>query len=254
MNSLKIFSNPQFGNVQGVLLDDEVWFIAKEISDILGFRDPYTAARCLDDDEKKLHTMCVAGQMRETTIISEAGLYSLIIKSRKDEAKKFKRWVTHEVIPSIRQYGAYMTPAKLEEVLLSPDTIIQLAQNLKAEQERRQEAERLIQEQQPKVLFAESVTASEDAILVRDLAKVLRQNGVDIGEKRLFEWLRANGYLIKSGRSYNMPTQRSMDLQLFEVKERVINTPDGKPKTKFTPLVTGRGQIYFVNKLLSKTA
>lgn len=251
MNQLQIF-NFESRNVRVLQLHNEPWFVAKDVSEILGFRDPYTATRTLDDDEKLLHTICVSGQNRETTLVNEPGLYSLILKSRKPEAKQFKRWITHEVIPSIRKHGAYMTPEKIEEVLLNPDTIIKIAQNLKEEQERRRAAELQLEQQKPKVLFADSVSASDTSILIRDLAKLITQNGYPIGEKRLFAWLRENGYLIKKpGADYNSPTQRAMEMGLFEIKETTINRSNGVQISK-TPKVTGRGQIYFINKFLSK--
>ncbi|WP_200415982.1 phage antirepressor [Virgibacillus salexigens] len=233
--------------------ENEPWFVAKDVSVILGFRDPYTATRSLDDDEKLLHTLRVSGQNRETTIVNESGLYSMILRSNKSEAKQFKRWITHEVIPSIRKHGAYMTPEKIEETLLNPDTIIKLATNLKEEQQKRAQAEQTIEQQKPKVQFAEAVETSDTSVLVGELAKILKQNDINIGQNRLFKWLRNNGYLIKKkGESYNLPTQASMDRGLFEIKKRVISNPDGSVRTTRTAKVTGKGQIYFVNKFLSE--
>jgi anti-repressor protein len=187
------------------------------------------------------------------TIINESGLYSLVLSSKLSTAKKFKRWVTSEVIPSIRKHGAYMTPDKLEEVLLKPDTLIQLAQNLKTEQEKRRALEVKVEEQKPKVLFAESVEAAKTSILIGELAKLLKQNGINIGQNRLFEWLRNNGYLIKrQGSDYNMPTQRAMEMGLFEIKETTITHSDGHIHVSKTPKVTGKGQVYFVNLFVSK--
>ena len=161
--------------------------------------------------------------------------------------------MTSEVIPSIRKHGAYMTPDKLEEVLLKPGTLIQLAQNLKTEQEKRRALEVKVEEQKPKVLFAESVEAAKTSILIGELAKLLKQNGINIGQNRLFEWLRQHGYLIKrNGTDYNMPTQRSMDMGLFEIKETTINNPDGSIKINKTSKVTGKGQVYFINLFLNK--
>ena len=157
-------------------------------------------------------------------------------------------WVW-DVVESIRKHGAYMTPEKIEEVLLNPDTIIQLATTLKEEQQKRIQAERQLEEQKPKVIFADAVSTSRTSILVGELAKIMRQNGIDTGQNRLFQWLRDNGYLIKrKGTDYNMPTQYSMDLGLFEVKETVITHTDGHTSISKTPKVTGKGQIYFINK------
>ena len=195
------------------------------------------------------------GILQYPTIINESGLYSLVLSSKLPTAKKFKRWVTSEVIPSIRKHGAYMTPDKLEEVLLKPDTLIQLAQNLKAEQEKRMALEVKMEEQKPKVLFAESVEAAKTSILIGELAKLLKQNGINIGQNRLFEWLRNNGYLIRrQGSDYNMPTQRAMEMGLFEIKETTITHSDGHIHVSKTPKVTGKGQVYFVNLFVSGRA
>ena len=195
------------------------------------------------------------------TIINESGLYSLILSSKLESAKRFKRWVTSEVIPSIQKHGAYLTPKKIEEALLNPDTIIQLATTLKQEREGRMRLEReseqqkqQLREQEPAVLFAKSVEASHTSILVGELAKLLRQNGVEIGQMRLFKWLRENGYLIKRGSDYNMPTQRSMEMGLFEIKERTINDASGTNKIVRTTKITGKGQTFFINKFLSDKA
>ena len=175
----------------------------------------------------------------------------IVLEKYRKQGKQFKRWITHEVIPSIRKHGAYMTPETIEKVLSDPDTIIKLATTLKEERQKRLEAEKIIEQQKPKVLFAEAVETSESSVLVGELAKILRQNGIDIGRNRLFRWLRENGYLCKQrGENYNLPTQYSMNLGLFEIKKRIINNPDGSVRVTRTPKVTGKGQIYFVNKFL----
>lgn len=185
------------------------------------------------------------------TIVSESGLYSLVLGSRKPSAHEFKRWVTHDVIPSIRRHGAYMTPEAIEKVLCSPDTIIKLATELKGEQEKRKQLEAQAQSDRPKVIFADAVSVSESPMLIGELAKVLKQNGVEIGEKRLFEWMRRNGYLIsRKGTDYNAPTQRAMEMGLFRVKETAITHSDGHVTVSRTTKVTGRGQQYFINKFL----
>lgn len=245
-NQLQIFKNSEFGEIRVVDINNEPWFIAIDICKALDLSNPTVAVQRLDEDERAKFNL---GRQGETNIVNEYGLYNLILASRKPEAKKFKRWVTHEVIPSIRKHGAYMTPEKIEEVLMNPDTIIQLATQLKEERQKRLEAEKQIEEQKPKVLFANAVMASKTSILVGELAKILRQNGIDIGQNRLFKWLRDNGYLIKrSGTDYNMPTQYSMDLGLFEVKETTITHSDGHISISKTPKVTGKGQLYFINK------
>ena len=186
-------------------------------------------------------------------IISEAGLYELIFASKKEEAKQFKKWVTKEVIPSIRKHGAYMTPKTIEQALTDPDTIIQLATTLKEERAKRMAAEVLIQKQKPKVLFADAVESSQSSILIGELAKLLKQNGIDMGQNRLFEWLRSNGYLIKrQGESFNLPTQYSMNLGIMDIKKRVMHNPDGSSRVTKTTKVTGKGQIYFIEKFLQQ--
>ena len=187
-----------------------------------------------------------------TIVINESGLYSLVLSSKLPNAKKFKRWVTSEVLPSIRKHGAYMTDQTLEQALTSPDFLIQLATQLKEEKEQRKRLEAKVEQDKPKVLFADSVSASKSSILVGELAKILKQNGVDTGQFRLFAWLRENGYLIKrEGSDYNMPTQKSSEMGLFEVKQTIITHSDGHITTNKTPKVTGKGQVYFVNKFMN---
>lgn len=182
----------------------------------------------------------------ETNFINESGLYTLIIRSRKPEAKKFRKWVTNEVLPSIRKNGGYI----VGQETLSDEELIQRA--LLVATNKLKEREKQLEEQKPKVLFANSVETSETSILVGDLAKLIKQNGHDIGQNRLFNWLRDNGYLIKSGERKNMPTQMAMDKKLFEVKERTVNNPDGSIRITKTTKVTGKGQVYFVNKFLKE--
>lgn len=229
----------------------EPLFRLGDVCNILGLTQRSVVQR-LDKGTLSKCPLKTAGGTQKVTFVNEDGLYDVILDSRKPEAKKFRKWVTSEIIPSIRKHGAYMTPEKIEQVLLNPDTIIKLATNLKEEQEKRKQAERTIEEQKPKVLFADAVETSRSSVLVGELAKILKQNGVEIGQNRLFSWLRDNGFLIKrKGESYNLPTQKSMNLGLFEVKKRTINNPDGSIRTTSTPKVTGKGQIYFVKKFLS---
>ena len=175
------------------------------------------------------------------------------MKAKNETAEKFQAFIADDVLPSIRRHGAYITPDTLEKVLLNPDTLIQLAQNLKVEQERNKQLAKTINQQAPKVLFADSVAASTTSILVFDLAKLLKQNGIQIGGNRLFSWLRENGYLVKrKGSDYNMPTQKSMNLGLFEIKESTHTHADGHTTVNRTPKVTGKGQVYFISKFLEK--
>ncbi|EKN40732.1 phage antirepressor protein [Clostridium botulinum CFSAN001627] len=189
------------------------------------------------------------GRNQNTPIINESGLYSLVLSSKLPAAKKFKRWVTSEVLPNIRKYGMY---AK-DELLDNPDLLIQVATELKKEREEKKLLQEQMKKQKPKVLFADAVSVAHTSILVGDLAKLIKQNGIDIGAKRLFAWLRENGYLIRrKGTDYNMPTQYSMDLGLFEVKETSITHSDGHISISKTPKITGKGQIYFINKFVEK--
>jgi len=259
MNSLQVFQNSEFGEVRVISKGGEPWFVAKDVCDILDLGNPSQAVARLDSDERNTIILNEGIGNPEKTIVNEPGLYSLILGSRKAEARRFKRWITHEVIPSIRKHGAYMTPETIEKVLLNPDTIINLATQIKEEQQKRIEeqqkrihAEKTIEQQAPKVLFADAMTSSESSILVNELAKVLKQNGISTGEKRLFKWLRENGYLCKSGENYNLPTQRAMDMGLFEIKQTTVSKPDGNIFVTRTPKVTRKGEFYFVNKFLSK--
>lgn len=238
-------------NVRAIIKGDTVWFVAKDVCEVLDHSDVSMAVSRLDEDEKLTQTMFVSGQNRKTWLVNESGLYSLIMTSRKPEAKQFKRWVTHEVIPSIRKHGGYLTPEKVEEALNDPDTIIMLATRLKEERAQRAAVEKQRALERPKVLFAEALETSHQTILIGELAKLLKQNGVDMGQKRLFNWLREQGYLIrKPGDEYNNPTQKGMNLGLFEIKKRTINNNDGSVRVTKTTKVTGKGQLYFINKFL----
>lgn len=253
MNAVKIFKNSEFGEIRIVPINNEPWFIGSEIAKILSYTNPSKAIRDhVDPEEKLTERIVLAGQRRDVTLINESGLYSLILSSKLPKAKQFKHWVTGEVLPTIRKHGGYLTQEKMEEALLNPDVLIKLATQLKSEREARKQAEQLIESQKPKVIFAEAVSTSKDGILVGMLAKLLHQNGVKIGQNRLFQWLRDKGYLMKRGVDKNMPTQRSKELGLFDVKERVVGNPDGSIRLTRTPVVTGKGQVYFVQKFLSE--
>ena len=249
MNELKIFKNSEFGEIRTVEIGGEPWFVSKDMADILGYTNTAKAIRDHVDDEDKLtERIVLSGQNREVIFINESGLYSLILSSKLPNAKAFKRWVTSEVLPSIRKHGLY---AK-EELLDNPDIAIAAFKALKEEREARKALEAENKKMQPLALFAKSVSASDTSILVGDLAKLLKQNGYDTGQKRLFEELRQRSFLMKSGSSKNLPTQKAMDLGLFEVKESTINNPDGSVRVTKTTKVTGKGQVYFVNLFLGK--
>lgn len=250
MADLKIWENPEFGELRIVEMNGEPWMVGKDVAQALGYAKPENAIANHVDEEDKTSTLIQgsgSNYKSKTTIINESGLYSLVLSSKLPGAKRFRRWVTNEVLPSIRKDGGYiktapgMTDADImaKAILLAQKTI----EGQKAQ----------IDEMKPKALFADAVSASSTSILVGDLAKLIRQNGMDIGQNRLFDWLRNNGYLIRAkGMSWNMPTQRSMDMGLFEVKETSITHSDGHISVNKTVKVTGKGQIYFVNKLVPK--
>ena len=248
MNNLQIFENAEFGKVRVSIQNEEPWFVAKDICEVLQIKNTTDALKRLDNDE--VARLNLGGLSGETNIVNEYGLYSLVLGSRKPEAKSFKRWITHEVIPSIRKHGAYMTEETIKQALTTPDFIIELATKLKQEQEEKARALAIIKAQEPQVIFANALITSEDSCLVGQLAKILRQNGIDIGQNRLFEDLRSRGYLCKAGENHNMPTQKSMDLGLMEIKQRTINNPDGSVRVTKTPKVTAKGQMYFINRYL----
>lgn len=257
MNNLQIFKNADFGEIRTTVIDNEPWFVGKDVAEILGYTNPNEAIQDHIDGEDKLNSKTLSsfelnlGQ-RGGWLINESGVYALVFSSKMPRAKEFKRWVTAEVLPSIRKHGAYMTPETLEAAILNPDTMIRLCTALKDEQDKRRALESQVQRDAPKVLFANAVETSQTSILIGDLAKILKQNGVDIGQKRLFQWMRDNGYLIKSGNSRNMPTQRAMEMGLFEVKERTVSNPDGSVHISRTTKVTGKGQQFFINKFLNR--
>ena len=255
MSELQVFNHAEFGSVRTMSINGEPYFVGKDVASILGYAKPLNAlAMHVDEDDSlKQGLIDSMGRTQETIFINESGLYSLIFSSKLPTAKKFKHWVTSEVLPSIRKHGAYMTPETLEQAIYNPDFLIKLATELKTEKEKRQALEIQAEENKPKVLFADAVSTSQTSILVGDLAKIIKQNGVDIGANRLFAWFRDNGYLIKrKGSDYNMPTQYSMKLGLFEVKETIITHSDGHTSISKTPKVTGKGQQYFINKFLNK--
>lgn len=245
MNDLVIFENPEFGQVRTMNKDGEPWFVAVDVCKALEISNNRMAINRLDDDEKGVSLTDTLGGKQDMTIINESGLYSLVLGSRKPEAKKFKRWITHEVIPSIRKTGGYIAG---QENLSDSEL---MAKALLVAQRTIEERNKQIETMKPKAIFADAVSGSDTSILIRDLAKLLKQNGVDIGEKRLYKKLRDDGYLIKIGESKNTPTQKAMEMKLFEIKESVIIV-DGKSRVVKTTKVTGKGQTYFINRFLEE--
>lgn len=240
--------------VRTIEINSEPWFVLADVCKALELSTPSRVAERLEKDEvSQTHTIDRMGRTQNTTIVNESGLYAVILRSDKPRAKQFRRWVTSEVLPTIRKHHAYMQDDVLEKALTSPDFLIQLATQLKSEREQRAQLEQKAEQDKPKVLFADSVATSETSILVGELAKILKQNGVNTGQTRLFSWLRDHGYLIKrKGTDYNMPTQRAMEVGLFEVKQTCITHADGHVTVSKTPKVTGKGQIYFVNKIMAE--
>lgn len=248
MNELQNFEF-NGAQVRALTIDNEPWFIATDACKILGLTNTTVALQRLDKDERSKFNL---GRQGKTNIVNEYGLYTLILASRKPEAHSFKRWVTHEVLPAIRKHGAYMTDQKAFDVVHNESGLADLLQQA-ADQLKQKDIQ--IAEMKPKALFADAITESDTSILVGDLAKILRQNGIEIGARRLFQWLRKNHYLIsRRGSDYNSPTQRSMEMGLFEIKESSHINGNGVNVITKTPKVTGKGQQYFVNKFLEMEA
>ena len=245
MNELQLFNNSEFGAIRAIEVNGEPWFVGKDVAEALGYSDTDQALRKHVDDEDKLtRRFDGSGQSRSMTIINESGLYSLVLSSKLPGAKKFKRWVTSEVLPTIRKTGGYQMPKDYPSALRALAESVEARQQLEAEKEANR----------PKVLFADAVSAAKTSILVGELAKLLKQNGVDMGQNRLFSFLREKGYLIRrQGTDFNMPTQRAMELGLFEIKETVIAHSDGHTSVSKTPKITGKGQQYFVRLFLDKS-
>ena len=248
MNDLKIWENPEFGTLRVIEQDGEPWMVGKDVAQALGYKDTVNALKShVDDEDKDRWQITTQFGSKETVVINESGLYSLVLSSKLPGAKRFRRWVTGEVLPSIRKDGGYIKTAPgMSDADIMAKAILLAQKTIEGQKAQ-------IAEMTPKALFADAVSASSTSILVGDLAKLIRQNGMDIGQNRLFDWLRNNGYLIRAkGMSWNMPTQRSMDMGLFEVKETSITHSDGHISVNKTVKVTGKGQIYFVNKLVPK--
>lgn len=260
MNNLQIFKNPEFGSIRTTEVNSTPYFVGKDVAEILGYSNASKAVSAHVDDEDRQFVMLdiadtqngnvLIGQSK-TAVINESGLYSLILSSKLPNAKKFKRWVTSEVLPSIRKTGGYINNEDLFISTYLPNADEHTKQMFGATLKEMRHLNEKIAADKPKVIFADAVATAKTSILIGDLAKLLKQNGVETGQKRLFDWLRNNGYLIKGGSSKNMPTQKSMELGLFEVKETTINNSDGSIRVTKTTKVTGKGQSYFINKFLA---
>lgn len=249
MNELQIFKNEEFGEVRTVTIDNEPWFVGKDVATALGYERATKAIQdhVNEEDKDEIPIQDSIGRMQKTPIINESGLYALIFGSKLESAKRFKHWVTSEVLPAIRKTGGYQMQAPQGKELLA----LAVLEAQKTIEEQNAQIERM----RPKEVFADAVATSHTAILIGDLAKLLKQNGVETGQKRLFVWMREHGYLIKrKGADWNMPTQKSMEMGLFEVKESTVNNPDGSVRINKTTKVTGKGQQYFINKFLGGMA
>lgn len=243
MKDIQVFNNPEFGEIRTTIVDGEPYFVGKDVAEVLAYKETAKAIReHVDDDDKGVSVLDTPGGKQKMVVINESGLYGLVFGSKLPTAKKFKHWVTSEVLPTIRKTGGYHIPQSPEE---------QMAQGLLAAQKLLAEKDKRIEEMRPKEIFADAVSVSKTDILIGDLAKLIKQNGHDIGQKRLFSWLREKGYLIKrKGLDWNMPTQKAMEMKLFRVKETVVTHSDGHTTVSKTTKVTGKGQVYFVNKFL----
>lgn len=244
MNEVQLF-NFENHEVRSLLLNDEPWFVGKDVAEALGYSKARNAiATHIDSEDKKdAPIQGTLGGVQEMTVINESGLYSLVLSSKLPSAKKFKRWVTSEVLPALRKTGQYQVKELSGQELMAKALIE--AQSVLAAKDKQ------IEQMKPKVVFADAVATSHTSILVGELAKILKQNGIDMGQKRLFAWLREKGYLIKrQGTDYNMPTQKAMELGLFEIKEGSYVNGSGVNITTKTPKITGKGQQYFINKFL----
>ena len=238
MNELQLF-NFENNQVRTLLINDEPWFVGKDVADILGYQNgSRDINRHVHEEDRQNYQNGTLDSPRGMTIINESGLYALIFGSKLAEAKRFKHWVTSEVLPQIRKTGSYASPQLTGEELMAKALIE--ANSVLARQSKQ------LEEQKPKVLFADSVIASKGSILIRELAKLIKQNGYDIGEKKLYRWLREKGYICKNSTE---PTQMAMNLGLFEIVVRTIERGDAPPRATRTTKVTGKGQVYFINKL-----
>lgn len=246
MNGIQVFNNPEFGSIRTLEINGEPYFVGKDVATLLGYQNgSRDVNRHVDEEDRQNYQNGTFDSPRGMTVINESGLYSLILSSKLESAKRFKHWVTSEVLPSIRRSGGYIAG---QEQMTDSEL---MAKALLVAQKQINERNAQIERMKPKEIFADAVTASHTSILIGELAKLLKQNGVETGQRRLFTWMRDNGYLIKGGSSRNMPTQKGMELGLFEIKETTINNPDGSIRISRTTKVTGKGQQYFINKFLA---
>lgn len=251
MQAIQIFNNPSFGNVRVAGTEVNPLFCLADVCKALGLSAKGVNQRLGDEVISNYPIADSLGRTQQALFVNEDGLYDVILDSRKPEAKQFRKWITSEVLPTIRKHGAYMTDNIIEKTLSDPDYLIQLATTLKQERQQRIEAERKVAAAQPAVTFTQAVSGSASSCLIGELAKLINQNGYPMGERRLFKWLRENGYLGTKGERYNIPNQRYIEQGLFELKKGTRSGNNGVMHTTITSKVTGKGQVYFVNKFLT---
>lgn len=257
MTKLKIFENPEFGSIRTVEVKNEPWFVGKDVAEVLGYSNPRKAILDHVKENHKMDGVTIRdsiGREQSPVVIDEAGVYSLVMRSKLPKAEQFQEWVTSEVLPAIRKTGGYIAGSEsMSDDEIMARALLMAQKTIENNKERISQLESDNDRMRPKEIFADAVAASDQTILIGDLAKLIKQNGYDIGQKRLFEWLRQNGYLIKrKGADYNSPTQRAMEMGLFRIKETSITCPDGHTKVNKTTKVTGKGQQYFLNLFLSE--
>lgn len=252
MQAIQIFNNPSFGNVRVAGTEINPLFCLADVCKALGLSAKGVNQRLGDEVISNYPIADSLGRTQQALFVNEDGLYDVILDSRKPEAKQFRKWITSEVLPTIRKHGAYMTDNIIEKTLSDPDYLIQLATTLKQERQQRIEAERKVAAAQPAVTFTQAVSGSASSCLIGELAKLINQNGYPMGERRLFKWLRENGYLGTKGERYNIPNQRYIEMGLFELKKGTRSGNNGVMHTTITSKVTGKGQVYFVNKFLTE--
>lgn len=243
MRGVSVFNSEEFGDIRAIEIDNEPWFVGKDVATALGYANPKNAVPTHVSEEDKLSTQIeYAGQRREVTVINESGLYALIFGSKLESAKRFKHWVTSDVLPSLRKTGGYqMKQPKGKELLAL--AVLEAQKTIEMQNKE-------IESMKPKAIFADAVATSNQSILIGELAKLICQNGYEIGQRRLFKWMRDNGYLMTQSGSYNMPKQRYVEQGLFEIKESSVANPDGSVRITKTTKVSGKGQLYFINKFL----
>lgn len=241
MENIQVFNNSEFGDIRTVQLNNETYFVGRDVANALGYSDSFGALKKhVMSDDKLVCQIDSAGQKRDATVINESGLYSLVLSSKLESAKRFKHWVTSEVLPTLRKTGSYGMPQGKELLALA---VIEAQKTI-------EEKDKEIERMRPKEVFADAVASSKDSILIGELAKLICQNGYSVGQNRLFTWMRDNGYLMVQGASRNIPKQRYVEQGLFEIKESSIANPDGSVRLIKTTKVTAKGQQYFIQKFL----